>query len=245
MAGSGQAWTLDLNDELGDKFGDLGDKSNIPENAIIFSISALGEEILECARYFHVTCRPSVGLSIHVHELRRIPTDTPVLGFELHTDRKNGCRYDSDEGTNKSREVFESMNKTNDELERLLREINGCHVQIKKFRNILKEKTDSDSCSSLDIADSAEKFVAEQLHALMKTRFEIHKKMDDLQICVMDEDRILPYDDDYFLALASEIIKNQESISQIIKYLNKNQDVYLFRQMMNNSQTKKSEEKSV
>ncbi|GBM44919.1 hypothetical protein AVEN_94521-1 [Araneus ventricosus] len=30
---------------IGDKFGDLGDKSKIPEHTIIFSISLLGEEI--------------------------------------------------------------------------------------------------------------------------------------------------------------------------------------------------------
>ncbi|GBN90891.1 hypothetical protein AVEN_32809-1 [Araneus ventricosus] len=38
--------------DLGDE---LGDKSNTSEYAVIFSISPLGEEILECARYFHVT----------------------------------------------------------------------------------------------------------------------------------------------------------------------------------------------
>ncbi|GBN89853.1 Retrovirus-related Pol polyprotein from transposon RE2 [Araneus ventricosus] len=41
MTGRGQARTPDLGDEL----GDFGDKSEIPENAIIFSISLLGEEV--------------------------------------------------------------------------------------------------------------------------------------------------------------------------------------------------------
>ncbi|GBM67439.1 hypothetical protein AVEN_265394-1 [Araneus ventricosus] len=41
VAGRDQAWTPDL----GDHFGDFSDKSKIPENAIIFSISLLGEEI--------------------------------------------------------------------------------------------------------------------------------------------------------------------------------------------------------
>ncbi|GBM01236.1 hypothetical protein AVEN_174352-1 [Araneus ventricosus] len=40
MTVSSQAWTPDL----GDKFGDLGYKSKIPENTILFSISLLGEE---------------------------------------------------------------------------------------------------------------------------------------------------------------------------------------------------------
>ncbi|GBO18894.1 hypothetical protein AVEN_201618-1 [Araneus ventricosus] len=41
MTGSSEAWTPDL----GDRFGDLGDNSKIPENASLFSISLLGEEI--------------------------------------------------------------------------------------------------------------------------------------------------------------------------------------------------------
>ncbi|GBL74924.1 hypothetical protein AVEN_243750-1 [Araneus ventricosus] len=41
MTGSCQALTPDLGDKLGNKFGDLGDKSKLPENAIIFSISPL------------------------------------------------------------------------------------------------------------------------------------------------------------------------------------------------------------
>ncbi|GBM27173.1 hypothetical protein AVEN_108497-1 [Araneus ventricosus] len=40
MTGSSQAWSLDL----GDKSGDLGDKSMIPENATLFSISLLGKK---------------------------------------------------------------------------------------------------------------------------------------------------------------------------------------------------------
>ncbi|GBM54452.1 hypothetical protein AVEN_150608-1 [Araneus ventricosus] len=34
-----------LGDDFGDKFGYLGDKSKIPENSIVFSITLLGEEI--------------------------------------------------------------------------------------------------------------------------------------------------------------------------------------------------------
>ncbi|GBM89605.1 hypothetical protein AVEN_211906-1 [Araneus ventricosus] len=49
MTGSIQVWTPDLGDKLsghfGDKFGDLEDNSKIPENAILFSISLLGEEL--------------------------------------------------------------------------------------------------------------------------------------------------------------------------------------------------------
>ncbi|GBM97390.1 hypothetical protein AVEN_105100-1 [Araneus ventricosus] len=56
MTGSGQAWTPDL----GDKSGDFGDKSKIPETAIIFSLSLLGEEILDFTRSFHLTSRPVV-----------------------------------------------------------------------------------------------------------------------------------------------------------------------------------------
>ncbi|GBN05317.1 hypothetical protein AVEN_138260-1 [Araneus ventricosus] len=41
MTGSGQDWIPDL----GDKLGDIGVKSNIPENAITFSLSLLGAEI--------------------------------------------------------------------------------------------------------------------------------------------------------------------------------------------------------
>ncbi|GBM37235.1 hypothetical protein AVEN_244929-1 [Araneus ventricosus] len=41
MTSRGQAWTPDL----GDNFGNFGDKSKIPGNAIIFSISLLGEYI--------------------------------------------------------------------------------------------------------------------------------------------------------------------------------------------------------
>ncbi|GBO00922.1 hypothetical protein AVEN_56698-1 [Araneus ventricosus] len=63
ITGSGLAWTAELGDELGAHFVDLSYKSKIPEKAIIFSIGPSGEEILECARYFHVTSRP-VGQSI-------------------------------------------------------------------------------------------------------------------------------------------------------------------------------------
>ncbi|GBM94138.1 hypothetical protein AVEN_149545-1 [Araneus ventricosus] len=41
MTGSSQAWTPDLDN----KFGDLGDKSMISENATLFSISLLGKKI--------------------------------------------------------------------------------------------------------------------------------------------------------------------------------------------------------
>ncbi|GBN44086.1 hypothetical protein AVEN_213666-1 [Araneus ventricosus] len=54
MTGSGQAWTSDINDELGDHFGYFGDKSKIPENAIIFSISPLGQEIYRM--YWMIPC---------------------------------------------------------------------------------------------------------------------------------------------------------------------------------------------
>nr|GBN85027.1 hypothetical protein AVEN_83343-1 [Araneus ventricosus] len=42
----------------GDKFGDLGDKSKIPENAILFSISLLGEEIRFNISSLEATCPP-------------------------------------------------------------------------------------------------------------------------------------------------------------------------------------------
>ncbi|GBM25597.1 hypothetical protein AVEN_181713-1 [Araneus ventricosus] len=44
MTGSGQSWTPDLGEGL-------GDKSKIPENAIIFSISLLGAEIRFLQRF--------------------------------------------------------------------------------------------------------------------------------------------------------------------------------------------------
>ncbi|GBO40976.1 hypothetical protein AVEN_116339-1 [Araneus ventricosus] len=49
MTGSSHAWTPDLGYKhgyhFGDKFGNLGDKSMIPENATLFSISLLGKKI--------------------------------------------------------------------------------------------------------------------------------------------------------------------------------------------------------
>ncbi|GBM75021.1 hypothetical protein AVEN_211602-1 [Araneus ventricosus] len=50
ITGSDQVLTLDR----GDKFGDFGYKSKIPENAIIFSISLLGEEIY--GMYWMIPC---------------------------------------------------------------------------------------------------------------------------------------------------------------------------------------------
>ncbi|GBM35164.1 hypothetical protein AVEN_140762-1 [Araneus ventricosus] len=41
----GRAWTPDLGDELSDHFGDLVDKSMIPEKAALFSISLLRKKI--------------------------------------------------------------------------------------------------------------------------------------------------------------------------------------------------------
>ncbi|GBM28243.1 hypothetical protein AVEN_181315-1 [Araneus ventricosus] len=54
MSGSGQTWTPDLGVPFGDKFVDLLDNSKIPENAIIFSISLLGEEIYRM--YLMIPC---------------------------------------------------------------------------------------------------------------------------------------------------------------------------------------------
>ncbi|GBL73229.1 hypothetical protein AVEN_159288-1 [Araneus ventricosus] len=51
MTVSGQAWTPDHADEHGNNFGD---KSNISENANIFSIPLLGEEIYRM--YWMIPC---------------------------------------------------------------------------------------------------------------------------------------------------------------------------------------------
>ncbi|GBM15285.1 hypothetical protein AVEN_144066-1 [Araneus ventricosus] len=50
MAWPAWAWPGSMTLTTCDKFGDFGDKSKIPENAIIFSIPLLGEEI--CRMYW-------------------------------------------------------------------------------------------------------------------------------------------------------------------------------------------------
>ncbi|GBM04101.1 hypothetical protein AVEN_247968-1 [Araneus ventricosus] len=68
VTGSGQAWIPDLGDELGNKFGD---KSKIPENAIIFSISLLGEQI--CLNVLgSETSEPSISSSSGPNCLRPV-----------------------------------------------------------------------------------------------------------------------------------------------------------------------------
>ncbi|GBM00967.1 hypothetical protein AVEN_71097-1 [Araneus ventricosus] len=52
MTGSGQAWSP----EVGEHFGD---KSKIPENASLFSISPLGEEIYRM--YWMIPCDVTIG----------------------------------------------------------------------------------------------------------------------------------------------------------------------------------------
>ncbi|GBL92675.1 hypothetical protein AVEN_119075-1 [Araneus ventricosus] len=70
----GRAWTPDLGDEFGNHFGDLGDKSMIPENATFFlDISIRKENTFEYTRKLHVTSRPAGGDYIRSALESRIP----------------------------------------------------------------------------------------------------------------------------------------------------------------------------
>ncbi|GBO38787.1 hypothetical protein AVEN_26610-1 [Araneus ventricosus] len=79
MTGSGQASTPDL----GDHFGDFGNKSKIPENAIIFSISLLREEIYRM--YWMIPCDVTTSRS-RAYKRRRQLKGRRTSEFRLQCD---------------------------------------------------------------------------------------------------------------------------------------------------------------
>ncbi|GBN38160.1 hypothetical protein AVEN_60682-1 [Araneus ventricosus] len=80
MSGNGQPWIPDIGDHFGYKFGDFGDKSKIPENAIIFSISLLGEEIYRM--YWTIPCEVTTSRT-RIYKRRQLK-GRMTLEFHLH-----------------------------------------------------------------------------------------------------------------------------------------------------------------